>query len=68
MNNSSSLVADFIVDTIVSAGDSPAGVEVAAPAAEPDSAVEGSPEAAPAEDSAPLADPAASQNDAEVRA
>jgi hypothetical protein len=66
--NSTSPVADLVADTTGSAPASPAGAEVAPPAAEPDSAVEAAPEAPVAEVSAPLAEPATAQDDAEVGA
>lgn len=66
--NYPSRVADLVADTTGSAPASPAGVEVAPLAAEPDSAVEAAPEAPVAEVSAPLEEPATSQDDAEVGA
>lgn len=66
-NNSSARLADFVGVTTGSAPATLAGVDAAGPAAELGSGVEGAPEAPVAEESALLAEPAASANDAKVR-
>lgn len=66
-NSSSSRFADFVADITGSAPATLAGFDAAGPAAELDSGVERAPEAPVAEESALLAEPAASANDAKVR-